>query len=95
MNFQDLRTRVASIFASRRTPSIEQNQRSAAQAREDRASSVVELRRQVRQLQQDITDASDAAENGTAPSGTEGRIAALRIQLEKKQAELATFQARI
>lgn len=98
MNLKDLRTKVTAFFASGRPPTVEQGQRSAEQARDKRASAVNDLRTEVRRLQQEISDASDAAEREGgrgANADSDPRIVALHQRLEQKQAELARFQARV
>jgi len=60
----------------------------AATARQDRAETVLGLQGEVRALQQEITDASDAQDG-------DARVAALEADLERKQRELAGLQGRV
>ena len=93
-----LRHWAARTFAPRRPPTPAHAQRAAAQARHDRAEAVGALRREIRALQQGITDASEALDGGLAGAeraAQEGRLAALERELDQKQRELARFQARV
>ncbi len=93
-----LRNWVARTFATKAPPTPEQAQRAAEQARQDRAGTIDDLRRDVRRLQQDIKDVSDALESGiTGDERTahEGRLASLQRALEQKQRELARLQGRV
>ncbi len=100
MALQELRTWVTRIFRSNAPQTAVQTEGFAQQARTDRAGSVVQLRTDIRQLQQEITD---LGENDTDPGGASGagkktydaRLASLHKQLELKQSELAKFQARV
>jgi hypothetical protein len=99
--FKELRNRVKRILDSRpsqTSPKGTQAPRSAGQARDDRASSVIELQKDVRALQQEITDLINARESGGIASGDpahDARLASLRSRLTQKQADLAKFQARV
>ena len=74
--------------ASGRPPETHHDPATAGTAREDRAATVLGLRGEVRALQQEITDASDA------PDGA-GRVTALEADLTAKQRELAKLQGRV
>lgn len=95
---REMRNRLRTLLGSM-TPSKGQQPRPAAgQTRDDRASSVLELRKEVRGLQQEITDVISARERGDIGGGDtahEERLASLRSRLAEKQADLAKFQARI
>jgi len=99
--FKELRNRVKRALDTRPSQASTTGahaQRSTGQARDDRASSITELQKEVRALQQEITDAIDARESGGIASGDpahEERLASLRSRLTQKQADLAKFQARI
>ena len=93
-----LRDRVARVFTPTAPPTPEQAERAAGQARHDRAGTIDNLRGEIRRLQQDIKDVSDALASG--PPGDdrtadEGRLASLHRRLEEKQRELAGLQARV
>ena len=85
-------------FSKKPPPTREESQRAAETARQDRADSIVELRREVRRLQQDIKDISDTLDSG--PTGdertaSERRLASLQRELEQKQRELGGLQGRV
>lgn len=93
-----LRTWIGRITGPRRSPTTADAQRSAGQARDDRASSVIELQKEVRALQQEITDLIETQERGGTPAGDpahDARLASLRSRLTQKQADLAKLQARV
>jgi hypothetical protein len=93
-----LRSWIERALARQAPPTPEQAQRTAGQARHDRADTLVALRVEIRRLQQDIKDASDALERdpaGGARADHEGRLAALSRELDRKQRELAGLQARV
>jgi hypothetical protein len=78
-------------------PTRDQAQRTAAAARHDRAGTITALRSEIRRLQQDIKDVSDALEGltGDERAAHEGRLASLHRELELKQRELGGLQARV
>ena len=84
-------------FAPRAAPTPEQARRAAGEARQDRAGTVDDLRSEIRRLQQDIKDASDALDGlaGAERAAQERRLAALHGDLERTQRELDRFQARV
>ena len=85
-------------FAPRAAPTPEQARRAAGEARQDRAGTVDDLRSEIRRLQQDIKDVSDALESGPtgdARSVHTGRLASLHRELDQKQRDLAKLQARV
>jgi hypothetical protein len=85
-------------FAAKPPPTPEESRRAAEQARHDRAASIVELRREVRRLQQEIKDVSDLLDGGIAGHERavhERRLAAFQQQLERTQADLDRLQARV
>ena len=85
-------------FAAKPPPTPEEARRAADQARSDRAETILDLRAEVRRLQQAIKDASDALDRGVADHEraiVAGRLAALGQQLEQKQAELGKLQGRV
>ena len=93
-----LRSWVARAFAPQAPPTAEQAERAAARARQDRAGTIGDLRSEIRRLQQDIKDVSDALDGGPtgdARTAQEGRLASLHRQLEERQRELARLQARV
>ena len=93
-----LRSWAARAFASQAPPTPEQTRRAAGQARQDRAGTIGDLRGEIRRLQQDTKDVSDAmggAPTGAASAGNEGRLASLHGQLDHKQRDWARLQARI
>lgn len=94
---RELRKWIMRIAGSRPAPRGKQDSRSAGEARDDRASAVIELQKEVRALQQDITDLIAARDSGTMGSDTahEAQLASLRSRLTEKQADLARYQARI
>ncbi len=74
------------------------SQRAAQEARNDRASSVIQLQQEVRRLQQDITDLSTSLETGVAGTertNGEAELTSLQTLLGAKQRELSKYQARI
>jgi hypothetical protein len=94
VKLSDVGNRVRALFGASAPPTIAGAQR----AREDRASVVLALRKDVRGLQQEITDLSEAGENGGAAdehAADSARLALLQHRLEQKQAELAKYQARV
>lgn len=98
MKLDEIRNRIKRIVASSPAPAEKQPQRSAEQARGDRAGSVIELRKEVRALQQEISDLTDAGESGgiaSVDTAHEAKLASLQSRLAQKQAELAKFQARV
>ena len=93
-----LRSWVARTFAQPAPPTPEQAERAAAQARQDRAGTIGDLRSEIRRLQQEIKDVSDALESDLtddARTADEGRLASLHRQLDQKQRELNRLQARV
>jgi hypothetical protein len=73
-----------------------QEEGSAAQARQDRVDTMQRLQHDVRRLQQEITDLSEAsgAPSAAAPADAE-RLTGLYRELEQRQGELARYQGRI
>jgi hypothetical protein len=93
-----LRHWVDRIFVTKAPPTPEQAQQAAEQARQDRAGSIDDLRRDVRRLQQDIKDVSDSLASGITGAertALEGRLASFQGELEQKQRELGRLQARV
>ena len=93
-----LRSWAARTFAQPAPPTPEQAERAAAQARQDRAGTIGDLRSEIRRLQQEIKDVSDALESDLtddARTADEGRLASLHRQLDQKQRELNRLQARV
>ena len=93
-----LRHWAARAFVREAPPTPEQAERAAGQARQDRAGTIDDLRVEIRRLQQDIKDVSDALASGPAGdvrAAHEGRLASLHRQLDQKQRELARLQARV
>jgi hypothetical protein len=100
MNLKNLQTWVKRFTSvgSNAAPNESRTPRSPEQTRTDRASSVVELRKDVRTLQQEISDLIDAKERGDVATGSTGhaaQMAALQRRLAEKQTELAKYQARV
>ena len=92
------RSWVARAFAPQAPPTPEQAQQAAAQARQDRAGTIGDLRSEIRRLQQEIKDVSDALDSGLtgdARTADEGRLASLHRELDQKQRELNRLQARV
>ena len=73
---------------SNRPPETRHDRAAAGTAREGRAATVLGLQGEVRALQQEITDESDA------PDGA-GRVTTLEADLAAKQRELAKLQGRV
>ncbi len=72
-----------------------QDQPPAATARQDRADTVLAMQGDVRRLQHDVKDASDARDGagpGPGRAAGEDRVAALEAELEQKQRDLARLQ---
>ncbi len=100
-----LRDWVKSRFTSNASPSSStptpRAQRTAQEARENRAHSVTALQLEVRRLQQEITDVSGTLEGnasgapGETRTAAEAKLASLHSALEQKQREVGKFQARI
>ena len=84
-------------FAATPPPTPEQARGAAATARHDRAGTIDDLRTEVRRLQQDIKDVSDALDGLTDAERTahERRLASLHGDLERKQQELGRLQAHV
>ena len=78
-------------------PTPDQADWTAAAARRDRAGTITVLRSEIRRLQQDIKDVSDALEDltGDERAAHERRLASLHHELEHKQRELGGLQARV
>jgi hypothetical protein len=67
-------------------------------SREGRADAIVVLQAEIRQLQQDITDMTNAWDNGTDQSDRQdatARLRAIENALGQKQAALSKMQGRI
>lgn len=102
MTLQKLLDRLKGFLQSKRPETAgrgQATQRTAQEARDQRTSSVTTLQREVRQLQQEITDLSarqdsSAAGGGDAPAN-EARMETLQADLARKQADLAKYQARV
>ena len=90
---RELRRWIMRIAGSRPAPRGKQDSRSAGEVRDDRASAVIELQKEVLALQQEITDLIEARDSGD--TGHEERLASLRSRLTQKQADLARYQARV
>lgn len=93
---QNLRDRITRYLRSRRQPA--RGQFTAEEARENRASSMATLQREVRQLQQEITDlgaAQDLDSTGANAGANAATMERLHRELADKQRELAKFQARV
>lgn len=76
----------------------EPSQGPAQDAREGRANTIVVLRAEIRQLQQDITDLTKGWDNGTDQSDRQdatARLRAIEHALDLKQAELSRLQGRV
>ena len=95
--FRQVRNWLRRTFSTTIPPTREHDQRTAAAARQDRAGSIAALRGEIRGLQQDIKDVSDALDGLTGDERTahEGRLASLHRELERKQRELGGLQARV
>lgn len=94
----ELRNWVKRQFSSRTSTTVEQTRETAQEARQDRADAVISLQKEVRRIQQEITDLSDSLSNGHIPGDRkigEGKLASLQRELEQKQRDLAKYQARI
>ena len=94
----NLRGWVTRLVSPGATPNRVQGPEAAQKARERRATLVVELQAEVRQLQQDITDLHSAWDSGTDQSEREvatARLHELEKALGHKQEELAKLQGRI
>ncbi len=95
---KELQNWVKRIAGLRPSPTGADTHRSAGQSRDDRASSVAALQKEVRALQQEITDLIETRDSGATPGGDPAhheRLTSLRSRLTQKQADLAKFQARI
>lgn len=96
-----LREWVKSRFTATASSPTPRAQRSAQEAREDRAQSVTALQLEIRRLQQEITDVSSTLDgktsgvSGEARTVGESKLSSLHSALEQKQREIAKFQARI
>lgn len=100
MNLKNLQTWVKRLTSagSNAAPDESRTPRSPEQTRTDRASSVVELRKEVRALQQEISDLIDAKERGDGTAGStahDSQMATLQRRLAEKQTALAKYQARV
>ncbi len=76
----------------------ETDHRPSANARQVRSDTVLALRGDVRRLQYDIRDASDARDDAGPSSESAagaGRIAVLEAELEQRQRDLARLQGRV
>ena len=91
MLLRDLRHRITRHLTPQ-TP--EQTRRTAAEARHDRASAVVDLQQEVRRPQRAIAELSRPDQSGPDPS-TDARLSALQADLERAQRDPARFQGRI
>ena len=93
-----LRGWAARVFSTQELPTPEQAERAAGRARQDRAGTIDDLRSEIRRLQQDVKDVTDALDGGPTGDGRaahEGRLASLHSRLEQKQRELDRLQARV
>ena len=88
---------IEGVFLAPPSPTSDQARGAAAEARHDRAEMIDDLRTDVRRLQQEIKDVSDALDGASdADRAThERRLAALHGDLERKQQELGRFQAHV
>lgn len=96
---QSVLDRIKQYLRTRQQPSTTgRTQFTAEEARDNRASSMVTLQREVRQLQQEITDlsaAQDLDSTGDDARANESTMERLHRELAQKQKELAKFQARV
>jgi len=86
--------RVKRLFFTSKPPTMEQERH----ARERRHDLVLRLQKDVRQLQQEISDLSDLEGVNADPQAAaeeSERMRSLQRQLREKQTELARYQARI
>ncbi len=92
-----LRRWIGRAVAATPSPTPEQARGAATDARRDRAAVVDGLRADVRRLQQEIKDASDALGGvaGAERAAQERRLAALHDDLARTQQELGRYQARV
>ncbi len=84
------------VFKQSSTP--EQSLQAATAVRQDRADVILGLWDDVRRLQHEIKDASDArdaAVPGNERTAFESRLAALEADLERTQRELSRLQGRV
>jgi hypothetical protein len=98
VTLQNVLDRLKRYLRSGRPSTPERGRFTAEEARENRASSVTALQREVRRLQQEITDLNAVQESGTAAgdaTANASRMTALQDELARKQRELATYQARV
>ncbi len=88
---------IEGVFLAPLSPTSDQARGAAAAARHDRAEMIDDRRTDVRRLQQEIKDVSDALDGATdADRAThERRLASLHGDLERKQQELGCFQAHV
>ena len=95
--FRTVRDWLERTFAPKTPSPREQGQRTTTTCRQDRAGTIVDLRTEVRRLQQEIKDVTDSLDGlaGDARTAHEGRLASLHRELEQKQRELGGFQARV
>jgi uncharacterized protein YlxW (UPF0749 family) len=87
---EDIRNRVMRLFVSESRSGPERERSS----RQHRADLVAGLQRDIRQLQQDISDLSDSIGDSEA-EGSSRQMASLHRDLKEKQDELSRYQARI
>jgi uncharacterized protein YukE len=93
-----LRSRVARAFTEKPPPTPEQAHLVTAKSQQERAGTIGDLSSEIRRLQQEIKDVSDALASGLtgdARTAHEGTLASLHRQLDETQRDLAKLQARI
>jgi len=91
--FSEMGNRIRRYFSGPKVAWPRREEATATQARQDRADTMRRLQHEVRRLQQEITDLSDAS-GAAAPADAE-RLTALYQELEQRQVELARYQGRI
>ena len=95
---RNVRNWVQGMFSPKTAPTPEQTDKTAATARQDRATSISNLQRDVRRIQQEIKDASDTLAGGLPAderTAATRQLAALERELEQKQRERDKLQGRI
>ena len=95
---KDVLDRVKTRLAPSKPPTRAESQDAAQQARESRATLIVDLQAEVRSLQQSITDLSNDLGVGSTGADRQfnaARLASLETALGEKQRELAQYQGRI
>lgn len=100
MTLQNLLDRAKQYLQSKRSSATGRTQASqltAQEAREQRTRSMTTLQREVRRIQQEITDLSALQESGAGgdTGANASRMETLQSDLARTQKELAKFQARV